>query len=97
MIVRIFRVEIEPARREAFERVFFTTSVNAVKSHSGFISCDIGSPTRWSPNTYVMITKWEDENALVAFAGEDWNVPVIPSGMESFATSCSVEHYLQKE
>jgi quinol monooxygenase YgiN len=97
MIIRIFRVEIDPTRREAFERGFYTTSVNAVKDHSGFISCDIGSPTKWSPNTYVMITKWQDENALVAFAGENWNVPVIPVGMESFATTCSVDHYWQEE
>jgi len=97
MIIRIFRVEIDPTRREAFEQGFYTISVNAVKDHSGFISCDIGSPTKWSPNNYAMITKWRDEKAIVGFAGENWNVPVIPHGMESFATSCSVEHFSQKE
>jgi hypothetical protein len=97
MIIRIFRVEIDPSKREAFEREFYTTSVNAVRSHSGLLSCDIGSPTKWSPNIYAMITKWSDEEALVGFAGENWNVPIIPQGMESFAMGCSVDHFRQEK
>jgi hypothetical protein len=51
-------------------------------------------PTRWAPNTYAMISRWRDEDALVAFAGPEWNASVIPAGMEQFAKKYSVEHYV---
>ena len=92
-IVRIFRIEIDPAMRDEFERGFCTVSVDAVLSSDGAIACKIGWPTKWSPNTYVMISKWRDEAALVAFAGTDWNQPMIPPSMARFAQNCSVEHY----
>ena len=93
VILRIFRVEIDPVTRSAFEAGFRTLSVHAVKQTPGNLSCEIGMPTRWAPNTYAMISRWRDEDALIAFAGLAWNTPVIPSGMEAFGKSCSVEHY----
>ena len=93
MIIRIFRVEIDPATRSAFEAGFRTLSVDAVKRAPGNLSCVIGMPTRWAPNTYAMISRWRDEDALIAFARLEWNTPVIPSGMEAFGKSYSVEHY----
>lgn len=44
-----------------------------------------------------MISRWRDQEALVAFAGPQWNRPVIPAGMESYGTACSVEHYVINE
>jgi quinol monooxygenase YgiN len=94
MIVRIFSVEIDPATRSAFEAGFQSLSVDAVTRSPGNLSCEIGMPTRWSPNTYAMISRWGDEDALVAFAGPEWNEAVIPAGMEQFAKKYSVEHYV---
>ncbi len=97
MIVRIFRIEIAPEAREAFEADFFSISVNAVRDCRGLISCEIGKPTEWNPDRYVMITKWEDTDAVIAFAGSNLNIPVIPVAMEGFAVSCSVEHFFLTE
>ena len=94
MIIRIFRIEIDPATRSAFEAGFRSLSVDAVTQSPGNLSCEIGMPTRWSPNTYAMISRWRDEDALVAFAGPEWNVAVIPAGMERFGKTYSVEHYV---
>jgi len=93
MILRIFRVEIDPTTRSAFEAGFRSLSVEAVTRAPGNLSCEIGMPTRWAPNTYSMITRWRDEDALAAFAGPEWNTPVIPTGMEAFGRKLSVEHY----
>jgi heme oxygenase (mycobilin-producing) len=93
MILRIFRVEIDPSTRSAFEAGFRSLSADAVTRAPGNLSCEIGMPTRWAPNTYSMITRWRDEEALVAFAGPEWNTPVIPAGMEAFGKKLSVEHY----
>ena len=93
MILRIFRVEIDPTTRSAFETGFRSLSVELVTRAPGNLSCEIGMPTRWAPNTYSMITRWRDEDALAAFAGPEWNTPVIPAGMVAFGKSLSVEHY----
>jgi heme-degrading monooxygenase HmoA len=93
MITRVFRVQIDPALREEFERKFATVSVEAVESKDGFIAASIGKPTRWAPDEYVMISQWRDEAALRAFAGDNWNEAVIPPGMEHFAVACWVHHY----
>ncbi len=41
-----------------------------------------------------MISQWENEAALKAFAGELWNQAVIPPGMEKFVVDCWVNHYV---
>ena len=83
--------------REDFERDFASISVEAVASKPGFVSCHIGSPTKWNPNEYAMITVWENEASLAAFAGEEWQKAVIPPGMEKSPTSFSVQHFHIKE
>jgi quinol monooxygenase YgiN len=97
MILRIFRVEIDPSTRSAFEAGFRSLSVDAVRRAPGNLSCEIGMPTRWAPNTYSMISRWQDVDALVAFAGPEWNTPVIPAGVEAFGKKLSVEHFLIDE
>jgi hypothetical protein len=97
MIIRVFHVQIDPAQRAAFEHGFSSTSVHAVANCVGCLGYELGWPTRWTPDTYVMISRWQDEQALVAFAGPDWNTPVIPDAMQQFVVSCSVEHYHQHQ
>jgi len=93
MIIRIFRTTIHPELRQDFERDFNSISVDAVKDKQGFVSCHIGTPTKWNPDEYSMITVWEDEKALTAFAGRDWHKAVIPPGMERYPVSFTVEHF----
>ena len=93
MITRIFRVKINSELREEFEPRFASVSIQAVQKQRGFISVDIGKPTKWSPDEYVMISKWEDEAALIDFVGESWNQAHIPEGMEKFVKECWVHHY----
>lgn len=93
MITRIFRVDVFPELREEFEVKFATVSVEAVESHAGFLEVTVGKPSHWSPNEYVMISRWETEEALEAFAGEKWNQAFIPEGMEKYVQNCSVHHY----
>ena len=93
MITRIFTVNIKPELRAEFEAGFRTTSVDAVVNQKGFVSAELGFPTRWAPDTYAMISKWEDEASLIAFVGEDWNAAVIPAPMEQFVIACDVVHF----
>ncbi len=93
MITRVFRVKIVAALREEFEPLFQEVSVAAVEGVEGFVSVQIGKPTRWAPDEYVMISVWESEDALKAFAGEQWSEAHIPEGMEKFVDAAWVHHY----
>mgnify|MGYP003403121689 FL=1 len=92
-ITRIFRVRIDPALRQEFEAKFSSVSVHAVDQAQGFLAVSILKPTKWAPDEYAMISQWENEAALQAFAGEEWRRAVIPPGMEKFVVECWVHHY----
>jgi heme oxygenase (mycobilin-producing) len=92
-IARVFRVRIDPSKRQEFEEKFATVSVNAVNKKQGFISEAIFKPTKWSPDEYAMISHWESEASLQAFAGVNWNRAVIPSEMSKYVVECWVHHY----
>jgi heme-degrading monooxygenase HmoA len=93
MVIRIFRVEINPELREEFESKFTSVSIDSVKHQKGFISVSIGKPTKWSPNEYVMVSKWDNEQSLETFIGKSWSQAHIPNGMEKFVNQCWVHHY----
>lgn len=93
MITRIFRVRINPDLREEFELKFADISVHAVQSQDGFLSVQIGKPTKWTPDEYVMITQWVDEDSLKKFVGESWEQAHIPQGMDKFIRQCWLHHF----
>ena len=94
MILRIFTAIIPKALHTEFEVKFKEISVPVVKNYKGLVSLEIAGPSKWNPEEFVMVSRWENENALIAFAGEQWNQAHIPQGMEKYITSCSVSHYL---
>ena len=94
MIMRIFQVTIFSEMREEFERDFNSISISSVAGQDGMESVFIGSPSKYSPDEYSMITYWSSEDDLKKFAGEEWNKPVIPDEMERYVRDSSVAHYV---
>ena len=92
-ITRVFRVRIMAELRKEFEEKFADISAQKVQGAPGLQSVAIHRPTEWSPDESAMITVWTDEASLASFAGENWNQPVIPDGMEKFVQETSVAHY----
>ena len=93
MIVRVFRVQIEPELREEFEGKFKTASVQSIDGQAGFISAEIGFPTEQAPNEYLMISRWKDRSYLIDFLGENWGEAHIPDEMKKFLVKCWLHHY----
>ena len=92
-ITRVFRVRIKAELCEEFEEKFADVSVRKVEGAPGMESVSIHRPVEFSPDEYAMITVWTDEACLASFAGENWNRPVIPDGMEKFVREASVAHF----
>lgn len=95
MITRLFRVRINPEKRAEFEAKFADVSVKAVEKQPGFLGVEIGKPTRWKPDDYVMISRWEDESALKQFVGDKWSEAHIPPGMEVYIEQCWLDHFYE--
>ena len=93
MITRIFRAKVPPPLHDEFEEKFKAVSVPMVKSYKGLLSLSIMGPTQWNPKEFVMISVWQDEKALEAFAGKEWDQARIPPGMEKYISQCWVDHY----
>ena len=93
MITRVYRVQIKAALREEFEPLFMTVAKGSVTAALGCTRVVVGGPTPLTPNEYAMITDWDNENSLTAFAGIDWSVAHIPEGMERFVETCWVHHF----
>jgi len=93
MIIRIFKATIPPELHDEFEIKFKEISVPVVNNYKGLISLEIGRPTKWNPEEFVMISQWENEMNLIEFAGENWNQAHIPNGMEKYIRECSVDHF----
>jgi heme oxygenase (mycobilin-producing) len=93
MITRIFRVRVSPTLHAEFEQKFLSVSVPYVKATPGLVTLTVGRPTRWYPEEYAMVSVWQSEADVAAFAGADWNRAVIPRGMEKYVSECWVHHY----
>ncbi len=96
-ITRVFTVQIHADLRAEFETRFSSLSKSMVERASGCIHLAVLRPSKWAPNEYAMISEWESEADLVAFAGDNWSESVIPIEMEKYATSHSVSHYYSWE
>lgn len=93
-IVRVFTVTVADCDIAEFEASFSTISLGLVKSSPGCSSVQILKPTKYTPRDYAMISEWESEAALEAFAHGEWNNAVIPKGMEHLIESCDVSHFI---
>ncbi len=50
-------------------------------------------PIKWAPDEYALISQWDNEDALKAFAGEQWNHAGISPVMEIVVADCWMHHY----
>ena len=93
MIIRIFTATIPKNLHDEFEAKFKEISVPLVKNYKGLIALEIGKPTKWNPNEFIMVSRWGKEEDLINFAGDKWNEAHIPNGMKKYIEDCSVSHY----
>ena len=92
-ITRIFRVRIDSNFRQEFEERFSTDAMLKIQEASGFISASIHKPTKWTPDEYAMVSRWDNEESLKAYFGERWNEAVITPRAEAFIVACWLHHY----
>ena len=93
MLLRQFRLTVYDGKAEEFEPIFRDIILPLVKSQQGLILVAAGKPWIGDPNTFCMTMLWRDQEAIKAFAGEDWTEARIEEDERHLIASTSLEHF----
>lgn len=93
MILRVFRARLKPGTREAFEKLCYDVSIPLVRVQPGLITLHVGKPLPDQPNEFVLVSVWNDIEAVKQFAGDTWDHPLIMPGEAALVQEATVQHY----
>jgi hypothetical protein len=94
MIIRVFRCTPKPGAVDELERLARDVSVPFVDSQPGLVARYTGRGTGATGDELLMISVWEDLDALKNMTGEDWQSEVIPDErISDLIEESSVRHY----
>ena len=92
MIIRAFRATPRPGCEAEYELMIRGESTMLVLSQKGLVALYTGG--RVEPgNEIVMVSVWEDEESVAAFAGPQWHSPVVLAGEEQLVLHTDVANY----
>ena len=94
MVIRVFRALPKPGAADEFAELVRTVSIPFVERTPGLVACYAGRGIGLTADEVVMVSIWQDVDALKNMTGEDWETAVIPDpGEAERIESCSVDHY----
>ena len=94
MIIRVFRCTPKPGAVDELERLAREVSVPFVDSQAGLVARYTGRGTGATGHELLMISVWQDLDALKSMTGEDWESEVIPDErISELIEESSVRHY----
>ena len=95
MIIRIFRAVIYEDRVADFKRMVQEQSIPWLEKSDGMLGYFPGQPFGANDREFLMVTLWRDIDALQAFAGTDWDNPVVTEDETPLVEAMYAEHYLR--
>jgi heme-degrading monooxygenase HmoA len=100
MIVRVFRARIREGRVADFKRMVQEQSIPWLEGSDGMLGFIPGEPLSESSldeasREFVMITLWRDIEAIRAFAGENWETPVVTEDEAPLVEEMFAHHYVR--
>ena len=94
MIVRIFRAKIRKGQVCEFKRMVQEQSIPWLENAEGMLGYFPGEPFGDDESEFVMVTLWRDQESLRAFAGADWDNPVVTEDEAPLVEAMFADHYL---
>ena len=94
MIIRIFRAKIRENQVSEFKQMVQNQSIPWLESSEGMLGYFPGESFGENAREFVMITLWRDLDALEAFAGADWDNPVVTEDEAPLVEAMFADHYL---
>jgi len=93
MILRVYHARVHPGQEAEFERLVKVDAVPLMESQPGFLGLHLGRELNGAPE-FVLISLWRDLGALKAFAGADWQQPVVLHPDADVLQKTWVEHFI---
>lgn len=93
MIVRVFRARVREGRVPEFKKMVQEQSVPWLERSDGMLGYFPGEPLSATSREFVMVTLWRDVEALQAFAGEQWESPVVTPDEAPLVEEMFAHHY----
>lgn len=93
MIIRVFRGQLKPGARSAYERLCRTVSLPLMRAQEGCLAVSIAEPAPQGPEEILVISVWRDVERIEAFVGPHWREAMIVPGEADLLESARVEHY----
>jgi len=94
MIIRIFRARPQPGASDELVRLAEEVSIPFVDAQPGLVARYTGRGLGASGEEVMMITVWEDLDAMKKMTGDDWETPVIPDErLEPLIAESFLHHY----
>ena len=95
MIIRIFRAKIRKGQIPEFKRMVQEQSIPWLENSDGMLGYFPGEPCGENEREFVMITLWRDLDSLKAFAGTEWDNPIVTADEAPLVETMFAEHYLR--
>ena len=94
MIIRIFRALPQPGAADELARLAEEISIPFVDGQSGLVARYAGRGAGATGEELVMVSVWEDLEAMKNMTGDDWESPVIPDDrLEPLIAESFLHHY----
>jgi heme-degrading monooxygenase HmoA len=94
VIIRVFRARTKPGAADELTRIAVETSIPFVDRQPGLVARHTGRSIGATGEELVMITVWEDLDAMKNMTGDEWEKPVIPDErMEELIDEMFLQHY----
>jgi len=91
-IVRVLRARAKPGKRDGFWEWIRSEAVPSLVSAPGLLAYFPGEPLSES-GEFVLVTIWRDFEAMLAWAGEDWEDPSFDGAHSDLLEEATVMHY----
>lgn len=95
MIIRVFRAKIRKGRVSDFKRMVREQSIPWLEKSDGILAYFPGEPFGKNKQEFMMITLWRDLDSLEAFAGMNWDDPVVTKDEAPLVEAMFADHYLR--
>jgi len=94
MIIRVYRARPKPGAADELARLAEEVSIPFVEGQPGLQARFTGRGIGATGDELMMITVWEDLDAMKAMTGDDWESPVIPDErIEELIEESFLHHY----
>jgi hypothetical protein len=94
VIIRLFRARTKPGAFDELTRVAQEVAIPFVDQHPGLVARHAGRAIGATGEELVMITVWQDLEAMKGMTGDDWEKPVLPyDGADELIDEMFLYHY----